>query len=324
MVAPLTVDGLVDQVRDQLDETNVEVVSQSDILQALNRGQRHATNITAKHFEELLLEIIEFSSTDAPFATSEPNTFNMPEDAFGNRLEHLLVQQGGYDYPLRREDFRQIQRYTSTARVNIPSIYALIGRGQYIVRPTPSQGINFKMYYIRQPETLVTSQGRITSLDGAGTFLKVDSLGSDLSTSVDDLSAFVNIVDAQTGRVKSSHQIASIDTGDKQINIKTATPDRSVVYGKTIATAIPTTGDFTPELDDYVCAVTGTAVCEYPDAYRDFLIQYATYEIRRRLGEQVQDEKIMFEELREEVERMWVGREQHLKIARRNKHWLRG
>jgi hypothetical protein len=327
MVAPLLVDDLVAEVRTKTDEQNIEVVETSDILAALNRAQRHAANITAKHYEELFIERVEFSSNAAINSVTDPKItdtgFYMPEDAYGDRIDHLLIRQNFYEYPLRREKYREIHRYTSSTQINIPSIYSIIGRREVIVKPRPTQGVEYVLYYTRAPESMVLQQGRITAIDDANNKYKLDAVGSDLSVSVDDLTAFFSVVDAQTGRVKASHQISAIDTATSQVTIKTATPDRTTLYGKTIATAIPTTGNFIPEVDDYLCFITGTSVCEFPNAYQDFFIQYATNEVKRTLGHDVQNERIVLDELKDEVERMWVGREHAQRIARRNKHWQR-
>jgi hypothetical protein len=321
MPAPIRVDDLINQVRDQIDEANTDTVSDADILEALNRGQRHATNITAKHYKDMFLERITFSSSEAkadPFQ-GDLNSFDISEKTFGMRIVHVMVIQNKYEYPLRREDYRQLHRYSSTAQVQIPSIYAIVGK-QIVIKPTPSTNVTFAAYIFREPETLVKSQGRITAIDTDDDYYLVDALGDDLTTSIDDLNAFINVVDAQTGKVKVSHQISAIDTTTKQISIKTSSLDRTTLYGKTIATAVPTTEI---ELDDYICIVKGSAVSEFPQAYQDFQIQYAVAEITRRLGGTVEPENFFLEKLEKEVERMWVGREASKRVARRNKHWLR-
>lgn len=317
MASPILVDDLVQQVRDQLDEENVEAVSTSKILKGLNRAQRYACNITAKQYQELLL-------TDTTYTTTAASTTNIPipANAFGNRIEQVVILQTPYEYPLVYRDFRELTRYTTTAQVRIPSIYTIKSRN-IVVAPPMNSGVVVKITYTRIPEILVLQQGRITAIDvGTSTVdMYVDDIGSSLSTSVTSLGAFINIVNQFTGEVKGSFQIAAIDTAADKITIKSSGLNRSSLYGHTIETSLDVTDAIA--LDDYVCSVQGTAVSELPGAYSDFLIQRAVLEIRRSMGLAVQDEQIADNELKDEIERMWAGRESSHRVARRNKHWLR-
>jgi hypothetical protein len=83
MPGPITVNDLVDQVRDQLDESNQDDVTQSDILQALNRAQRRAANILVKKNEDFFI-------APTTVTTTATDTYDLPEDSFGRRLEGVL------------------------------------------------------------------------------------------------------------------------------------------------------------------------------------------------------------------------------------------
>jgi hypothetical protein len=311
MPGPITVDDMADQVRDQLDESNTEDVTTADILQALNRGQRKAGNILAKKCEDLLIDSTSVTTTGS-------GTLDIPEAAYGRRIDQICVVRNGLEYPLTRVSYRDLHKYTSSSTVQVPSVYALKGR-DYVVKPTPQSGVVFTVWYTKAPETLVTQQGRITSVNTASSYVLVDALGSGLTTSTDALGAFVNIVDAQTGEIKVSLQTLSLTTASKQVAFKTSGLSLSSVYNRTIATAIPST----VEVNDYVCAIQGTCVPDLPDACLDYVIQYAVYEIRRRMGEPVQDEGAMLKELEKDLESQWAGRESVRRITNKARHWNR-
>jgi hypothetical protein len=116
-----------------------------------------------------------------------------------------------------------------------------------------------------------------------------------------------------------SLQVSAINTSTKIVTFKASSLTYSTLYGRTIATTVPTTVDS----HDYVCAVQGTCVPDLPDACVDYLIQYAVYEIRRRMGEVVQDDAEALKVLEQDLERQWVGREASRQIVNRARHWSR-
>ena len=311
MPGPITVNDMVDQVRDQLDESNVEDVTPNDILQALNRGQRKAANILAKRVEDLLLDSTPVTSTGA-------TSLAIPEEAYGRRVEQITVSRNALEYPLKRVPFRDLHKYTSSASVQVPSVYAFKGR-DIIIKPTPTSGVVFNIWFTRAPETLVLQQGRITSVSVASSYVLVDDLGADLTTSTSNLGAFVNLVDAQTGEIKVSLQVLSLTTASDKVAFKTSGLTLASVYNRTIGVAIPTT----VEVNDYICAIQGTCVPDLPDACLDYVIQYAVYEIRRRMGEPVQDELVALKELEKDLESQWAGRESSKRIKNSARHWNR-
>lgn len=311
MPGPITTDDLVNQVRDQIDESNEDDVSNADVLQALNRAQRRAANILVKQYEDMFITSTTLTSTGS-------DTFEIPEDAFGRRIDHIVVVQGSNEYPLTRAKYRDLYKFTSSATVQVPSIYALRSR-DFIVKPTPASGVSLKVWYSKAPETLVLSQGRITSVSVASSYALVDALGADLTTSTDALGAFVNIVDAQTGEIKVSLQTLALTSATKKIAFKTSGLTYATVYNRTIGVAIPTT----VETNDYVCGIHGTCVPDFPDACLDYLVQYAVTEIRRRMGESVQDDAAMLKTLEAEMEAQWAGREQSNRVANKARSWTR-
>lgn len=316
MAAPVTVDDLVDQVRDQIDEFNRENITDSDILQALNRAQDYAVNILAREYEEPLLA----DPLDVP-TSAGVDTYDIPEDALEDRIEKLEVNEQNLKWEIKRISYRDISLYETNSQTSRPYHYVVLNRKFRLV-PTPSGQFSVRLWYLKEPEKLVECQGRITTVNDASTYVRVDSLGDDLTTESDELKNYVNLIDGATGEVKATMQIQSLDPDTGQITFKT-TPDRTSVQGKTVVGAFPTDSDsnVTVEVDDYVALIQGSCVPFFKRPFSNFLIQYATNEIKRRLGEDVEPESRMLASLEKHIERQWVGREQTARVTKRNKNW---
>ena len=56
-----TTNDMLEQVRSLIDEDNTVSVTDPDILNSLNRAQKFALNILARHYEEPLLEKFELT-----------------------------------------------------------------------------------------------------------------------------------------------------------------------------------------------------------------------------------------------------------------------
>lgn len=312
----LSVSEIVTEVRDQLDEVNTLNVTNDQILSALNRGQRKGTNIITRKFDELFLTYDASTTT-----TAGTRNYSIPSAAYGRRVEKVELVENGIAWEIRRISFHDTSRFNANTQVTRPYYYNL-QKNEILLYPTPSGGQTIRIWYTDKPEQLVTSQGRITSVtDSTTDSVIVDSLGSDLTTdTTDGFNAYVNIIDYNTGDVKGSMQISSINTSTKTVTFKSSGLTRSTVLGRTISTTLPT--DIA--VDDYLCIITGTCIPEIPGAYADYLTQYAVVEIKRRLGEDTTQEFAALKELELELEKMWVGRESSHRIRKSSSHWQRG
>lgn len=309
----LTTTDLVQTVRDQLDEANNETVTDAQILAALNRGQRKATNIVSRKFDSLFVVPDETTTTVA--GTRE---YDLPTSAFGRRIEHVEVLEGEIAYEVKRIAIQQTSNFNSSSQVTRPYYYAL-RKNKILLYPTPSGGRTIRIWYTQAPEELVAAQGRITSVNTGSNYVVLDSAGSGLSTTTTGFASYVNIVDYITGEVKRTLQISAIDTTTGQVTFKSSGLTRSTVLGKTVETSIGTEA----AADDYVCLVTGVCVPELPQAYVDYLSQYAVVEIRRRLGEPTNEEFAQLKELEVEIQKMWVGRSQSNRVRKASGIWSR-
>jgi hypothetical protein len=303
-----SVDNLLDQVRTQLDETNTANATDAQLLQALNRAQRAATNIVAREYDSMF-----WSSTSTTTVASQ-REYDIPVDAYGRRVEMVEIEAGGVRYELRRIGNNKTTQFTQSSQVQRPTYYSIV-KNKIALFPLPAGGTTLYIHYNKRAENLVSSQGRITAT--GSTYVTVDSLGSSLAVATTGFGSYVNVIDYNTGEIKGTLQISAIDTALKKVSFKTSGLTRSTVLGRTINTSLPT--DIA--VDDYISLVTGTAVSELDEAYTDYLVQYAVVEIRRRFGETIQEELIALQTLEKEIERMWVGRESSKKIRKSNSHY---
>lgn len=319
----ITVQDLIDEVRSQLDEDNTESIDDTaDILPALNRGQDYACNILARHYEEPMLTHTTVT------AVGGQEEYDIPEDAFEDRLEKVEVQQTNRRIftELKQISYRDITNYESIGTVSTPNYYSIVGK-KYRILPPSNGTYPFRIWYLKQPDSLVKPQGRITGIvnDDAsyGDYLTVDALGSDLTATSDDLNSYINITDGQTGLLKATFQIKQLDTTALRIRIKSS-PTRSSVFNKTVDTDILTLNSgLTITEDDIVSTVHGTGVPFFKRPVSNFLIQYAVAELQRKLGGDANLEEGVLQKFEEQVERSWAGRPSTIRVKKVSTNWQR-
>lgn len=308
------VDNLVLQVRQAADESNTSDLTDDEILRAMNRAQKRLVRIATRRHPPFFKR--ERTFTAAEFSGRE---LTLPDAAFGLIVNELHAIIGGVAYEVLPATSRQTALVESNAQSTVANYYSIIG-DKLNVYPTPNGTTEYRMRYQIRPPELAVQQGRITDLtDYATGIMYVDDIGSDLTTSVTDLKAFINVIDSTTGLVKATLQISALDTTTNKITVKLASLNRSTVFGLTVAAAIPTT----VALDDYVCLAYGTCIPPLIRDYDDFIIAYTVLEIKRRMGEDTTAEYAHFKETEADIEKMWSGRPSTGRIARRNAHWGR-
>lgn len=308
MARQLTAKGLIEEVRSVLDENNENNVDdEKDILPALNRAQDYASSILSRHYESPML-----TNTMVTMVSGQTE-YDIPEDAFEQRLEKIEILITDSYYPVKRIDYRDITLYDIPSRTNTPDYYCVIGN-KFKLLPGPTAAYPIRLWYLKDPDPLVQEQGRITHINTGSNYIIVEDIGSDLTTDMTDLNSYINIVDSQTGILKVSLQIQSIQ-GNK-ITFKSS-PTRTTVMNKTVSGAIPTT----VEVDDLICVSQGNCVPFFKKPFSNFLIQYAVAEITRKLGGPADMEYKVLDDLRDQVKHSWAGREQSLRVKKINKTW---
>lgn len=304
-----TVDDLVSQVRSQIDEQNQDSVdTELDILPALNRAQDYAMDFYARYYPDPLLV------HTAVTLNSTSQEYDIPEDCFEDRISKIEVTVGHTSREVQRVSYRDLSNYESASVTDVPYYYAVVGR-KYRLVPQPSGTYPIRLWYLRNPEKLVTSQGMITIVNPGSNYLVVDSAGTSLTTESDKLGSYVNIIDGQTGEVKKSLQIQSIS--DNKLTFRSS-PTRTPVLNRTISTSF-TASDIQP--DDYVSAIQGSCIPYFERPTTNFLIQYAVAEMTRKLGGDASLELQVLDNYEKQVQRTWAGREQTLRVKKRSQNW---
>lgn len=308
-----TVDNLVSEVRSLLDEQNVDAVDTDlDILPSLNRAQDMAFDIYARKYPEPIL-------AHAPFPLSaNVQEYDIPEDVFEDRLlkVEISVPSGGLNATQRectRISYRDISNYESASVTNIPYYYAVVGRKIRFV-PSPTGTYSARIWYLRNPEKLVLPQGRITFLNTLSNYVIVDSVGSSLTTESDQLGSYVNVVDGQSGEIKGTLQIATLN--ENKVTFRTV-PLRATVLNRTVLDALP--DDLAQ--DDYLSPIDGICVPYYGRPTGNFMIQFAVAEITRKLGGESATQEEVLKKFEQQVERTWVGRERQMRVQKRSQTW---
>lgn len=304
----LLVDNLISDVRSLLDEDNtVSVSDERDILPALNRAQLAVVNILTRKYNDPFVAHVDLQPI------SGQSEYPIPEDAFEERLEKVEVNRLGLFYEVKRLDFRDISAYENKNQQNIPYYYCIVGSNVRLV-PQPAGAYPLRIWYIKAPESLVKSQGRITLINAASNYLVVDNAGADLTTNMDELNSYVNVVDGQSGVVKQTLQIQSIQ-GNK-VYVKTS-PTRSTVLNK------PISGSILPsvEQDDLISVVSGSCVPRFRHAVANYLTQFAVADIVRKLGGPTDVEEKVKADFEKFVEKQDHGRETSTRVRKVNRNW---
>ena len=308
----ILVDDLIEQIRDQIDEDDEDNISDSQIIRVMNSAQRQGANILSRKFEDMLWE----STSTTTDGTSD---LDIPTGAYGSRVQLVELElSDGRRRELRRISNSRKTKFNTSTSTTRPTHYT-IKRNKIELLPLPASGLTIHMHYFQKPNELVISQGRIKSVSVGSTYVEVDAIGSGLSTNSANFSAYVNIIDFNTGNVKRSLQINSLDTIQNLIYFKTTGLTRSTVLNKTISTSIPTT----VAADDYVCLVSGTCIPEIDGAYLDFIIQHSTVALKRRVGEPTEEDRAELKKIEDELLLAWANRPGISKVRTDSPIWSR-
>lgn len=313
-----TVDNIIEEIRSQVDEQNVDSVSTAgDILPSVNRGQLYAFDILARRYPEPILQhtVLTLIAGQAEY--------DIPEDVFEDRILKMEIGlPSGSDLQSYREvtriSYRDLTLYETSTPTNIPSYYCIVGRKIRMIG-VPSGTYNARVWSLRNPEKLVEPQGRVTIVNTAGNYVIVDSAGISLTTESDQLGSYVNIIDGQTGEIKGSLQIQILDSN--KVTFRTV-PTRDTVLNRAIGTSL-LDSDMAPIVaeDDYLSPIQGTCVPYFGQPTTNFLIQFAVAEITRKLGGAADAEEKVLEKFEKQVAETWAGREITLRIKKKSRKW---
>lgn len=303
----LLVSEILRDCRRQLDEDNRATVDDKlDLLPALNRAQDKASQVISRFSEDRLM-----ASAQAVMAGTEPSQgYRFPRDALEERVEAVKVDLGGgRRKPLTRISYRDVEELNESGAKGTPEFWYVEGRKIFLL-PTPTANVPVILNYTQDAPSLVLEQGRI--LEIGTNYLMLDSAGSDLTTSAEDLGCFVNIADSNTGEIKATFQLSNVNTETGKVQIVTSTPLRPSVFGRSVSTSFPAT----ISRDDYICHASGTCIPHLKKTVYNFLVEYVVAEQTRRLGGDSQWEVALLERLERDLKGDNSGRENTLRVQR--------
>lgn len=311
------VNDLIQLVRDDIDESNLVDISDAFILKKLNRAQRNAVNKIIKGYDELFLTETGSSARADTTTVEDQINYDLPTDIYGTRLENVsLVNSDGTIDDLVRIRKQLSYKYTKESPSSRPTKYCIVHREVHIY-PAPKASLTLRLTYTRLPETLVKQQGVVRSSGtDAGTgqdYITVDDVGSSLTATSTSNNCFVNFINPNTGEVRGTCQIASVDDTNNIIYFKASGLTKSSVLGKTVSVSLPS--DIA--VDDYICTVHGTCIPEIPNAYIDYLVQHAVVSIKRAKGEPTQEDYSELKDQEAELKNMWAGLDGRRKIVQK-------
>lgn len=296
----MLVDDMVEQVRQLADEDATSDIADAAIIASLNRAQQQLVRIAARARNDLFMR--ELSLTSSDFTSGEATITPLAQEGIVNHI-HLVIGSGNsartYRMSKRELSKEDVLGYNNMEG-GVPSFWCVRGN-KLLVFPALSSGQSLKVRYQLRPPALVQSEGRIHNY--SSTTLTLDALGDNLTTDISNLKAFIAIIDAQTGEVRGRAQVSAVNTTTRVLTIKTASLDRTSVFGYDVDAAMPST----LAKDDYVCLANGTCLPTLTRDYSDYLVQFAVVETMRRLGVPSQEAFARLKDIEKDIEKMWSG-----------------
>lgn len=306
-----TTNDLISDVRSLLDEDDLEALQDSrDILPAMNRAQKYAFDILSRQYPEPLIEYTEIALTAG---TSE---YDLPELIFEDKLLKVESKSSDIYYEVKRRSYRDISDLESANTSSILSYYVLYGKKvRYF--PTPSSAITVRLWYLKEPDPLVLSLGRINTVSESSNYVVLDDVDSSITTDSSELTSYLNLIDGQTGVIKGTVQVKTI--ADQRVTFK-STPTRSTVLNRSVDSSL---SGLSVAADDYVCHVKGTCIPNLVDPVSNFLVQYSVAELKRKLGDDSQLDQQVLLNFERQLKLQWSGRENSLRIKKNSGPWFK-
>ena len=313
----ITTRSIISQIRSLLDENNEAEISDSiDLLPALNRGYDDSMDIIARKYPDAMIQPLT-----VPIVPGQA-LYDIPVDAFQQRIEKVEAFVNGFYTEIKRIAYNDITAYDVPSS-GTPYYYAVMGT-QYKLAPPP-RGINgIRIWYIPEQSPLVLEYGRITTYH-FGNPLNTNDPSYVTMTDVQDptqvsqditsLASFVNVIDNRSGRIKATLQVQSVV--NSRITFKSI-PTRPTVQGRTVSDKLP--ADISR--DDYICPVDGTCIPFMRSPLTNFLISYTVADIKAiKLDADPQVVVQMLDKFEKRVERLWIRREQELRVGKASRIW---
>jgi hypothetical protein len=310
-----TTEDLIQQVRDITDEDNTTDITSELILRMLNRSQQDLVRELTKKMNTHYMQELYYTPSD--FSTDSQGisrVLQLPKQAYCFRVHNVDAKIGSVWYPVKNVPAINSLGFDMTNQSSLPVIYRIQGDKMYVY-PDAAGATSFRIRYSFRAPKLVTTEGRITNFSSANNTITVDSIGTNLSTSVDTLAAFINVIDSLTGAIKATLQVSGIDSTNKILTIKSNSLSRSTVFGYTVGSSLPT--DIA--LDDYVCLASGTCVPYLIMDLSNYHIELAAFFVKRAVGTVETADFSERDEVKKAASSFWTGRDMSMRVQRRKK-----
>jgi hypothetical protein len=322
-----TVAELITQVRDITDEDNITDVTDAVVIRMLNRAQQEMVRILTRQYKNHFMREQIYTSADwTADANGQSRVLKMSSQAFGFAVNSIDAKIGTSWFPVHQVPFSYTLGFDNPTGSSIPLNYAIQGNDIYLY-PAPDTNTQVRVRYQFRAPQMVPELGRITDYSSANNTVTLDTIAANLTTSVDTLGAFVNVVDHLTGEIKATMQVSGFVESTKIVSLKSASLDRDTVFGYTTTTTLPTT----ISKDDYVCPANGTCVPLLAHDLTNFLVDIAGFYVKRKLGIVDSADFADRETIIKAISSMQFGREYTKKIQRKSltgaysmQHWFRG
>lgn len=322
-----TVEELIARVRDITDEDNTTDVSDEVVLRMLNRSQQELIRLLTRRYDNHFMREMIFQNSDLIADTnSQIRVLEVPDQAFGFAVNSIDTKIGDSWFPVSQVPFSYTLGLDNTVSSGYPLSYAILSNKIYLF-PIPGSLTQIRVRYQFRAPKLVKSQGRITNFDTVTNTITLDDVGDSVSVSVDDLSAFVNVIDHLTGEIKATLQVSGMPAGANTLNIKSTDLSRSEVFGYSVSSELPAN----ISLDDYVSLADGTCVPYLSHDLTNFLVDFAGFDIKRKLGILDQGDFQSKDEIKKAIGAMHFGRQNTKKVQRKYRTsnfswqpWFRG
>ena len=321
------VEDLIQQVRDVTDEDNVNDISDDFIIRALNRAQQDlVSEITRKYNPQFMQEVLLTQSDFKQDIQGKARVATLPVRSFAYRVNNVDARVGDTWVPVRQVPFSYTLSLDTNSGTSLPVVYSMQGNKIYVY-PNIDQVTQLRIRYQVRPPKLVATQGRVTEI--GENYVIVDDIGTGLSSSVDDLSAFINFVDAGTGLIKGTAQVVGLNDASNRVTIQVSSPNlsRTTVFGFAVSAAVPS--DLA--LDDYVCLASGTCIPYLASDLSNYHVELASFHVKRALGTVGQADFSERDRVIERISKLWSGRENTMKINKTRNYplyswqsWFRG
>lgn len=306
----INVSDMISEVRGNLDELNDADVTDEFVLLKLNAAQRSMARLISRRYDTLLMDYVDITISGGV------QEYAIPDNCFGNRIEHLEVWINQVPNELKEISIKQASLYDNQTSGSLrPYYYALYGKTIRLF-PKPSSGSTVRVWYNKKLDKLVKPQGRITNVNTSENYVIVSDLGDDITTEATSLNSYINVVDGMTGTIRGTLQVAYIDSSIGQVKFKTTGLTKSSVLNRTISTSLPSDLETT----DYLSTVHGTCIGQVPENLYDYIIQHAIMGCKRKNGDGDQLDFAEMNELRNDLKAIAAGRPIQRRVSKRNRH----